>query len=140
MGVREYTTGDLSSVRAMMGELNGRELADFDPRTVRQGWKSIVYDDPENGIVGFLLGSFVDYGIAHEGGGMIEQLVVTDLARNHGVGSELVSAWQQWLGDEGIALGFVPCEEGSEAARFYESRGFTACKGPWLVWSEATHA
>lgn len=84
-------------------------------------------------VVGFLLGTFVDYGLDHESSGTLEQLVVDGGTRGDGVGRALVENWKAWLQSEAITLAFLSVEPA--AVPFYEKCGFSLCTGPYMVWS-----
>lgn len=95
---------------------------------VRQGWRAFVARDDDGRAIGFLLGSFFDYGLDHESAGTLEQLVVEEGERGQGVGRDLVREWQRWLVAEGVPLGFTSAGTGEVA--FYEACGFSLCTGP----------
>src|SRR5581483_6194066 len=113
---------DADAVRRLLGMLNPGDEDRF-AGEVRQGWRSFVAER-DGVVVGWLLATFADYGLPHEGGGVIEQLVVDNEYRRSGVGRELVDACWEWLQSEGVHLAFVSTADGSDAASFYERCGF----------------
>ena len=66
--------------------------------------------------------SFIDYGLAHESAGTLEQLVIDESVRGQSIGTELVERWKSWLIAEGVPLGFA--STGPDAVGFYEQCGF----------------
>ncbi len=133
MRITEMTDDDVGSVTALINQLHPDEPGAVVPSAIRQGWKALVARNDADEVVGFLLGSFIDYGLAHESSGSLDQLVVDRSARQSGVGTQLVAQWKEWLIEEGVPLGFVSAEP--EAVAFYERCGFRVCTGPFMVWS-----
>ena len=123
------TAADVDAVTRLIDQLHDDRPGVVDPARVRQGWRAFVARGDDERPVGFLLGSFFDYGLAHESSGSLDQLVVDESVRGLGVGEALV---EQWLRDEGISLAFVSAGTGAEA--FYERCGFTRGGGSWLAW------
>lgn len=126
---------DVVAIRRLMQQLHGDAAAGFEP-TVRQGHRSFVARDDDGAVVGYLLGTFVDYGLLTESCGMVEQLVIDFAHRRRGIGQQLLEQWKSWLKAEGVPLGFVATTDDLGAAEFYERCGFGRCTGPWLAWAD----
>jgi GNAT superfamily N-acetyltransferase len=137
MPINQMTQADVPAVERLINQLHPDAPGVVDPTKVRQGWRAFVARNDSGDAIGFLLGSFFDYVLSHESAGTLEQLVVDETDRGRGIGRELVAEWQRWLLDEGVPLGFTSA--GTGEVEFYESCGFSLCRGPWLVWS-STHA
>ena len=133
MTIIPMTAADVSAVTRLINQLHPDLPGVIDPARIRQGWRAFVARSESDEVIGFLLGSFFDYGLEHESAGTLEQLVVEENERGRGVGRELVREWQEWLLGEGVPLGFTSA--GTGEVEFYESCGFTLCRGPWMVWS-----
>jgi GNAT superfamily N-acetyltransferase len=130
--VRDMTDADTSDVLRLIDQLHPDRPGTFVPSQVRQGWRALVAEDEDGVPIGFLLGTFIDYGLDHESCGTLEQLVVDASARGRAIGRTLVEEWKQWLRSEGLGLGFLSADE--SAISFYESCGFGRCTGPWMAW------
>lgn len=127
------TPNDVGAVARLINQLHSDEPGVIDPGSIRQGWKALVARDDDGAVIGFLLGSFIDYGLDHESAGTLEQLVIDESHRGSGLGRQLVERWKQWLLEEGVPLGFTSAGTGEEG--FYLECGFQLCTGPWLVWA-----
>lgn len=135
MEIRPAGVADYEGLSSLLLQLHPDQPGAFRLEEVRQGHRSFVAVEGGR-VVGFLFGTFVDYGLHHESAGTIEQLVVDQNCRGRGIGKALVEQWKSWLRDEGLALGFVSTTDELAAVGFYERAGFKRCTGPWLVWAE----
>lgn len=127
------TSSDVDDVARLINQLHPDRPGVIRPERVRQGWTAFVARNDEGRAVGFLLGSFIDYGLVHESSGTLEQLVIDESVRGQLIGTELVEHWKSWLIAEGVTLGFASASP--DAVGFYEKCGFRRCTGPWLVWA-----
>ncbi len=89
------TVADTDAVNTLLTQLYGEVSGHFDPAKIRQAWRAWVSRDGSGAVVGFLLGSFIDFGIQHESAGTLELLVIDESVRGQGVGTKLVDAWKR---------------------------------------------
>lgn len=54
------------AVQHLLAPLHADGIGTFDPTQVRPGWRSLVAKDGTGRVVGYLLGSFIEYGLARE--------------------------------------------------------------------------
>lgn len=132
MDIRETKPGDYPSVSALVAELIPG--TNFSLESVRQEIKGFTAYEGER-VTGFLLGSSCWLGLPSENYGSIEILVVAGSKRRSGVGRSLVTAWQSWLSELNIHVGFVSPKAGNAPSAFYGSLGFRDCaNGDFMVW------
>jgi predicted N-acetyltransferase YhbS len=134
MQIREATANDYDALLRLLLQLYPGERGAFHPERVQQEHRSFVATI-EGEVVGFLLGSFIEYGLSSEGGGMIEQLVVDEAHRGQGIGEQLVEDGSAGFNLKASALALSQPQSNWARRASYEQCGFRLCVGPWLVWS-----
>lgn len=65
------TSSDVDDIARLINQLHKDQPGVIRPERVRQGWRAFVARNDEGGAVGFLLGPFIDYGLAHESAGTL---------------------------------------------------------------------
>ncbi len=101
------------------------------PSKVRFGNKIFVVREKKK-VVGFCWAIWYEH-IKNKGVGVIEELYVDKEYRRKGIGKRLVETALKFLGKNSIAVFVSTGDEMKDAQHFYESIGFTLCKGPWYV-------
>jgi N-acetylglutamate synthase-like GNAT family acetyltransferase len=130
MEIRYAVPGDENEIARLLGQLHPDQPVAFRTEKIRQGARSFVAAEADEAL-GFALATFVDYGLSSYG--MIEELVVDAGRRGGGIGTALVDACREWLGEQQVEVVFVSALEPA-AEMFYQQLGFVRCTGPWLYW------
>lgn len=86
--------------------------------------------EEENRIVGFVWGTFINYGISRYG--YIEELFVNKKFRGRDIGIFLVKKIVEEFKKLKVWALFVSSAEDTVALSFYKKIGFKSCRGHWL--------
>jgi len=113
-----------------------------DPATAEAGLKrkslrsdetTLVYEDPQLGVVGWIGCRVVDQAYRAPYGD-VSGLVVDAAFRSRGYGAELLGAAEDWFRDKGVAEVLVRSGTQREAAhRFYDREGYERYKTQLVV-------
>jgi GNAT superfamily N-acetyltransferase len=122
---------DVGEVARLIRQMYPEEPGAVDPQRVRLEWQTFVARNHEAAIIGFLLGTRMDYGLASESHGTIVELVVDESHRRHGIGRALVDAWKSWVGEAGMNVGFL--NAAVDAVPFYEACEFEVMSLPSMI-------